>query len=187
MFDWPEPTHTSPMRMSSKLDLVLAANGHAVGLAVGLHGRKDHLPVALGVGLGGGGRLVELHRDLFVGGGPAPDRQRPVALQHHVVPITLGSVTSARAWGTADDATSREMKNDARRQALLHGGPLLWAGCSRGGMAGGHVDSIVISARRYVNRPRNRNRNHSWRSLARHAKRGAPARALRSALAGASG
>ena len=91
-----------------QLDLVLAADGHVVGLAIGLHGRQHHLPIALGVGLGRGRRLVELDRDLFAGIGPAPDGQRPVALQHHVAAKHLGQLDVGLGLGHADDTTSRE-------------------------------------------------------------------------------
>ncbi len=53
-----------------QLDLVFAADGYAVGLAIGLHGREHDFPVALGSGRG----IVELNRNIFTGIGPAPDR-----------------------------------------------------------------------------------------------------------------
>src|SRR5208282_2582738 len=68
------------------------------------------------------------------------------------LPITLGSLTSAWAWGTADDATSRETRtmDDGRHFFMVD----LSCGQDvvRGRMAGGHVGSIVISARPQVNR-----------------------------------
>ena len=67
-------------------------------------------------------------------------------------PITLGSVTSAWAWGTADDATSRERRTIYDDRHFFMADLSCGQDVVRGGMAGGHVGSIVISVSSRVNR-----------------------------------
>jgi hypothetical protein len=96
-----------------QLDPVLAANGHKMDLAVGGHGRQDNLPVALGIGRGGRRCLVERHGDLFAGVGPAPDRQRPIALQDHMAAEDLGQGNLCLGLAPAGPDEKRQGKNNA--------------------------------------------------------------------------
>jgi hypothetical protein len=73
-----------------QFDLVLDADGHAVGLAIGRYGRQNDLPVTLRVGLGGDHGIVQPDRHVFTGIGPTPDRQRPLSLQYHVAAEHFG-------------------------------------------------------------------------------------------------
>src|SRR5262245_16141085 len=101
-------------------DLILARDGHRVRLAVGLHRLQRHLPAPVVIGLGADLLAIQRHRDLLARIGPAPDRQLPVPLEHHV--------TVDYRW-QLDVGTSRhrdaqpERGNTGEEQQLSHDGP----------------------------------------------------------------
>ena len=155
MFDWPEPTHTSPMRMSSSsiLFLPLTVMLWALPSAFMAGSTTFQLPwaSALAVAVASSSFTVTSSPGSAqpqIGNG----RSRCNTMW---LPMTLGSLTSARTWGTLDDTSrkTKTMQDDTHffMADLSCGQDVVW-----GGMAGRHVGSIVASARSRVNRPSGR-------------------------------
>src|SRR5262249_20972141 len=112
-----------------QLDLVLATDRQPVRLAIGLHGRQRHLPAPLGVGLCTGLVLAELHGHVLARIGPAPDRQRLVALQDHVTAdharqLDIGTSVVPEAHEQPGDG------EEARQEKSLHGATFCEVGIS---------------------------------------------------------
>ena len=85
MLDWPEQIQTSPTRISFTVTVSRSLDGHAYA------GRRRAwpaagpstcpVPSAVAVALA----VAQRHGDFRAGCIPTPDRQRLIALQHHVV------------------------------------------------------------------------------------------------------
>ena len=85
MFDWPEQSHTSPTSTSLHGDRVRLALRLELERIAGLEGVEADRPFSVGRGRGGLGLAAQRHGHGFARIGPAPDGQRHVALQDHVV------------------------------------------------------------------------------------------------------
>ena len=110
MFDWPEPIHTSPMRMSSNsiLFFPLTVMRWALPSAFTAGSTTFQLPwaSALAVAVASSSFTVTSSPGSAqpqIGSG----RSRCSTMW---LPITLGSLTSARAWGTLDAASNRKTR-----------------------------------------------------------------------------
>ena len=84
MFDWPEQIQTSPTRMSLTSTDFGPATVRVCGPPGGIGAEPGH-PLALGVGRGLDRLAGQRDLDPLAGLGPAPDRDRDVALEDDVV------------------------------------------------------------------------------------------------------
>ena len=100
MLDWPEQTHTSPIKTSSKASLFLPATVivvAAVDVAAG-KGCQVHPPLAVGIGRGFGGVIAHRHRDGFAHVRPTPHRNFGGLLQYHVTAENRREPDISRGW-----------------------------------------------------------------------------------------
>ena len=152
MFDWPEPIHTSPMRMSSNsiLFLPLIAMRCDLPSAFTAGSTTFQLPwaSALAVAVASSSFTVTSSPGSAqpqIGSG----RSRCSTMW---LPITLGSLTSAWAWGSWKTRRAGRRKGCTATYTSSWQTSLVGWIVVRGGMAGRHVCSIVVSARPRVNR-----------------------------------
>ena len=167
MFDWPEPIHTSPMRMSSSsiLFFPLMVMVWALPSAFTAGSTTFQLPwaSALAVAVASSSLTVTSSPGAAqpqIGNG----RSRCSTMW---LPITLGSVTLAWAWGTVTKRRAGTRKQRTRQRLFMAdlscGKDVVrgWGGRlgripnhrleQAQGMAGTHIGSIVVSAWDSVN------------------------------------
>ena len=121
MFDWPEPIHTSPMRMSSSsiLFLPLTVMRWALPSALTAGSTTFQLPLASAL-------VVAVASSSFTVTSSPGSAQPQIGsgrsrCKTMWLPITLGTLTSARTWGTLDASDKQGKQRGTARQALLHG------------------------------------------------------------------
>ena len=85
MFDWPEQSQTSPIRTSDNVRLFFPWTSSFRGPPASRAGSSDHPLAVVSGGHRDWGGIPQLNPYSFAVVGPAPDRNRQLPLQDHVV------------------------------------------------------------------------------------------------------